>query len=159
MKKNKSGMTMISIVLYVTLFFTLSVFVIAMSTNMNTNALSEKGDIIINEDLQKIQYNLVKSCKESDKIDIIENKIVFSNNDEYYFNTEKKILYKNDTVISKNVQEFSIVNLTDLSGISSTQITNIDTKIQNLTVKFDIKKYNKEKSSTIFLSLGAGLYE
>ncbi len=155
----KSGMTMVSIVIYVTIFFTLSVFVISMSTNMNTKAMSEKGEIIVNEDIQKIQYNLMKSAKQSDRIDLIENKIVFSNNDEYYFDDTKKILYKNNGILSKNIQNFSMVMTDEIVGIDANQISNLDSNIKNVTFKIEAKKYDRVKSSVVFLALGVGLYE
>lgn len=155
----KSGMTMVSIVIYVTIFFTLSVFVISMSTNMNTKAMSEKGEMIVNEDIQKIQYNLMKSAKQSNRIDIIEDKIVFSNNDEYYFDDTKKILYKNSGILSKNIQSFAMVMTDEITGIDASQINNLDSNIKNVTFKLEAKKYDRVKSSVIFLALGVGLYE
>lgn len=155
----KSGMTMVSIVIYVTIFFTLSVFVISMSTNMNTKALSEKGEIIINEDIQKVQYNLMKSAKQSDRVDIIEDKIVFSNNDEYFFDNEEKILYKNSGILSKNIQSFSMGTVNEINGIDNNLLNNLDSNIKNITFKVEAKKYDRAKSSVIFLTLGVGLYE
>ena len=54
----KSGITLASIVIYVSLFFVFTVFAIAMSTNINYKAMEEKANIYIYEQFDKLQYNI-----------------------------------------------------------------------------------------------------
>ena len=87
---NKKGITMTSIVVYVMLFFIFTSVAITISTNINFEALSEKGNIINNKNIQKLQFNLLNSAKSSSNVYNISGKVVFSNNDEYYFDRSEE---------------------------------------------------------------------
>lgn len=99
----KSGLTMASMILYVVLFFIFISFAISISTNMNYKILTQKGDMYINEEYDKLQYNLFKSAKASTSISFIQGDIVFSNNDIYHYDSDKKIIYKNNAVLVDSV--------------------------------------------------------
>ena len=101
---NKKGITMTSVVIYVILFFIFTSVAITISANMNYEALSEKGDIINNKNIQKLQFNLLNSAKSSNSVFNIEGRVVFSNNDEYYFDNTKGEIVKNNTTLIKNVE-------------------------------------------------------
>ena len=90
---------MISMIIYVVLFFVFSAFAVSLSSNINYQTLSQKGLVYSNEQLQKLQYNMLFSAKNSISIDNISGKIVFSNNDEYTYDSTNKKIYKNGGVL------------------------------------------------------------
>ena len=75
--QKRSGITMLSMVIYVTLFFVFTALAISMGSNMNYSSLVQKGKLFINEEASKIQYNLVNSAKSSDDINNIYGNLVF----------------------------------------------------------------------------------
>lgn len=151
---NKSGITMISIIIYVVLFFTFTVFAIAMSTNFNYTVLSNKGEVFVNEQFEKLQYNLIKSAKASSDISDISGKIVFSNNDEYKYDINKKQILKNDGVLVSNVESFTILETTSLNNKPSNFDYNVDNLKSSILIEVKFKKYGIEKTSQIFVVSG-----
>ena len=148
----KSGITLVSIMIYVLLFFAFSTLAISLSSNMNMNSLSKKGEILVNEGYDKLSYNLINSAKNSNSVDIIADSVVFGNNDEYSFDFDKKVILKNDTVLIKNVEDFKIINSSDF--VSEEKIANFDSNIQNISFSVTLKKYNVDKNENIFVTLG-----
>lgn len=147
---NKRGITMTSIVIYVILFFIFTSIAITISTNMNYEALNQKGNIIINENIQKLQFNLLNSAKKSDSVYNIEGRIVFSNNDEYFFDSTKKEILKNNTTLVKDVLEFNIISTNEFGGnIDDDRVVNIEVKV---------KKYGNEKIEKMMFTVG-DIYE
>lgn len=142
---DKSGITMLSIVLYVFLFFTLMVFAISISTNMNYKVLTDKGDIYVNEQFSKLQYNLFKSAKNSNFVNVIGDKIVFSNNDEYLYDKTKRIIYKNGGILVNEVDDLSLKQVTEPSLIDSS-------KYISYSVMFS--KYKETLKKDLFISVG-----
>ena len=150
----KSGMSLVSIVLYVALFFVFSVFAIAMSSNMNYSALTQKGEIWINEEIAKLEFNIISSAKKSNDVDIISGKIVFSNEDEYRFDAETKIIYKNGGVLISDVEEFNILDIENIKNAPDKFNENIDDNIPNVLLKVKLKKYDVEKETEIVITVG-----
>lgn len=151
---NKKGLSMISMIIYVVLFFAFSAFAVGMSANMNYRTLSEKGEIINNEQLQKLQYNLLNSAKKSKNIDIISDKIVFSNNDEYTFNKNTKKVYKNGGIIVSDVESFEIIEVDKLQNVPVDFSSNLDSSLDNVCVEVKFSKYSKELTQQIFVTVG-----
>ena len=143
---NKRGITMTSIVIYVVLFFVFTSIAIAISSNMNYESLSEKGNIINNEGIQKLQFNMLNSAKKSDAIYNINGKIVFSNNDEYYYDNENKKILKNDTVLISNVENFNIMDSKEFVADVS--------QYKSIAIDITLKKYGNEKSEKMIFSVG-----
>lgn len=143
---NKKGITMTSIVVYVMLFFIFTSVAITISTNINFEALSEKGNIINNKNIQKLQFNLLNSAKSSSNVYNISGKIVFSNNDEYYFDSTKREILKNDTTIIKDVEKFNIIS-------SSEFVENVNEN-KSVSVEVMLKKYGNEKIEKMIFSVG-----
>lgn len=137
---------MTSIVVYVILFFVFTSIAVAVSSNMNYEALNQKGKIINNKNIQKLQFNLLNSAKLSDQVYNINGKIVFSNNDEYYYDLDKKEIIKNNSVIISNVEAFNLINSDEF----------IENSIQNKCISFEItlKKYGNEKKEKMIFSVG-----
>lgn len=151
---NKSGITMISIVIYVMLFFVFTSFAILLSTNINYKTLSDKGDIWVNEQFQKLQYNLLTSGKSSDNVDKITERIVFSNNDEYTYDSDKKQILKNGGVLVSNVEYFNVLEITNLINKPTNFDYNLDNKKSTILIEVKFKKYGQEKISQIFVVTG-----
>lgn len=143
---NKKGITMTSIVVYVMLFFIFTSVAITISTNMNFEALSEKGNIINNKNIQKLQFNLLNSAKSSSNVYNISGKIVFSNNDEYYFDSTKREILKNDITLVKDVEKFNIIS-------SSEFVENVNEN-KSVSVEVMLKKYGNEKIEKMIFSVG-----
>lgn len=155
----KSGLTMISIVIYVVLFFMFTVFAAAMSTNMNYNTITEKGKLWANKEISKLEYNLFKSAKESKEIAVIQNRITFSNNDEYEYDATNHKILKNGSPLVSDVESFSIIKVRDLTHASTYFINNVDEKVDNVCVEFTIKKYNQERRTQFVVSAGVNIVE
>lgn len=143
---NKRGITMTSIVIYVILFFVFTSIAIAVSSNMNYESLNEKGNIINNENIQKLQFNLLNSAKKSNFVYNINGKIVFSNNDEYYYDRDDKEIIKNDTVLIQNVEEFNIIDSKEI-------LENVPQDI-SVCIEITLKKYGNEKKEKMIFSVG-----
>lgn len=135
----KSGLTLTSIVIYVSLFFVFTVFAIAMSTNMNYKAMDEKANIYVYEQFEKLQYNVISSAKKSSFVDDIYSKIVFSNNDEYSFDKEKKVILKNGGVLVKNVENFNVITEDKLKNVSEKFASNKDDKVDSICLEITFK--------------------
>lgn len=137
----KSGITMTSIMVYVALFFIFTSAAIAISSNMNYRTLSQKGEMIVNEEIQKLQFNLFYSAKRSRFVEKINGRIVFSNNDSYVYDAEKQELRKNETILLKGVSQFEMVE---------------DTMNHNdrITIHVKIEKYHQVGEKTLFFTLG-----
>lgn len=154
---NKKGLSMISIVVYVVIFFAFSAFAVGMANNMNYRTLSEKGVIINSEQLQKLQYNLVSSAKDSNSIDIITDKIVFSNDDTYTYDANKKKIYKNDGIIASDVTSFNIINPEDLQEVPENFVENLDSNRDYLCIEVTFTKYDQNLTEKIFVTVGDDL--
>lgn len=152
--KNKSGITLTSIVIYVALFFVFTVFAIAMSTNMNYKSMEEKANIYVHEQFDKLQYNILSSSKASNSVDDIYNKIVFSNNDEYSYDDNKKVIYKNGGKLVNNVENFKIINVDELTNVHNSFASNLDNKVNSLCFEITFKKYGIEITKQLFITVG-----
>lgn len=154
---NKKGLSMVSMLVYVVLFFSFSAFAVGMSTNMNYQTLSEKGTIVNNEQLQKLQYNLLNSAKKSTTIENISGKIVFSNNDEYTFVESDKKIYKNGGIIATDVESFKIIDVSDLENTPENFTSNLDLNLDYVCVEVIFTKYSQTLTEKIFITVGDGI--
>ncbi|MDD2376539.1 MAG: hypothetical protein PHD15_00720 [Clostridia bacterium] len=153
----KKGFTFVSLVLYVMLFFTFTIFTTAISTNLNHQLLSEKGRVIVNESYMKFYTNLINSAKKSISVDIIGNKIVFSNGDIYEYNSANKEIYRNHGNFVYNIESFAVSNLEDILGVSN-NINDIDI-VKCFSINVAFKKYNEIINKDIVITVGDDLYE
>ena len=154
----RAGLTMTTMALYVALFFAFSTFAIAMSTNFNYKTLSEKGNMWINEQFDKLQYNFIKSAKNSTDVSQIGEKIVFSNNDEYTFDLDKKRVLKNGGVIAMDVEVFEIIDIATLTS-KADFVDNLDGELESIALRIKLSKYGCEKTSELFITTGDGYDE
>ena len=150
----RSGITLTSIVIYVSLFFVFTVFAVAMSTNMNYRALDEKANIYIHEQFSKFEYNIVSSAKTSNSVDNIVGRVVFSNNDEYSFDSNKKVILKNGGVLVKSVENFRVIDTNKLDNVGNIALSNIDDKVDYVCLEITLKKYGKQIVKQLFVTVG-----
>ncbi|MEG1705563.1 MAG: hypothetical protein RR290_03190 [Clostridia bacterium] len=141
----KKGVTLVSLVLYVFLFFTFTTLATAISTNQNHKVLSEKGRIIINNETITLYSNLLYSAKKSISYDIINEKIVFSNGDYYSF--ENNCIYKNSGKLVDNITSFVVKNIDNTNNLKCFQ------------VDISLKKYNEKINKNLIITVGDELYE
>lgn len=145
MKNSKVGITMMSIVLYVILFFAFISFAISISTNLNYKSLSEKGKVYINEQYDKLQYNFFQSAKSSSYVNNVQGDIVFSNNDIYHYDNANKKIYKNSSVLVDNVDSFEVVTTNSANMIS-----------KNIYIDYNVSfsKYKQNLLKELFVTVG-----
>lgn len=155
MRNNKKGITVTSITVYVILFFMFTTITTIISSRFNEDLFNDRGTAINITAINKLEYNLLKSADESDKSEInIEDKkttLKFSNLDEYIFDLDKHVIYKNGGKLVDFLGDFKINPNDDLIEISVTLNkytnkvsrkitinTNVDTYIENgLIARFD----------------------
>lgn len=141
---------MTSMVLYVALFFAFSAFAIAVSTNYNHKTLMEKGNMLINEEFDKLQMNLLASGRKSTDVSNIGGKIVFSNDDEYRLSDGK--IYKNDGVCINDVKELTFINKTD--DFKGYNVPEKDNNMSSVMFKIILEKYGTEKEFYLYITAG-----
>lgn len=143
---------MTSMVLYVAIFFAFSAFAVAVSTNYNYKTLGEKGNIWVNEQANKFQMNLLASGRESIDVSNIGGKIVFSNDDEYRYDSSKKKIYKNDGLCISDVEDFKII--TENDDFVNYNVPKKDNNMSAVKIEFKVKKYGVEKTFQMYITAG-----
>ncbi|MBQ8043316.1 MAG: hypothetical protein IJ272_04100 [Clostridia bacterium] len=119
-KSSKSGITLASLVIYIVLFTTFTVFVSGISSNMNERLFDSRGEAINYSSLNKLQYNLEDSALNSKDVVITSNGISYSNGDIYVYDETQKVIYKNDGILCLNVENFTTSIET---GINTKKVT------------------------------------
>ena len=135
-KSLKKGITLASLVIYIFLFGTFTVFVTLMSNNMSERLFFDRGEAINYSTLNKLQYNMENSAIQSNDVYVSLNQISYSNGDNYTYNSESDIVYKNGGILCQNVEDFE----TNLES---------DTNAKKITVTITFNKYLNEITKTI----------
>ncbi len=138
----KSGLTIMSIVLYVVIFFALTILATGVTMAMNSSSLTDKGEIFVEEKNIKLKLNLLSSIKDSENAENISNKLIFSNNDTYSYDSAKKTIYKNGGILIQNVKNMSF------------SIEQENKKLISIILNASIEKYNQTKDIEILLFKG-----
>ncbi len=133
--KNKHGITVSSLVLYVVLFFGITTFISILYTNMNETLFNNRGVALNYTALNKLEYNLITSSENSEDITIKDNIIEFSNGDKYYYSEEKDVIILNNGVLCTSVTAF-VPSLNEVNGTKKLQI--------NVTFNKYLATLNKE---------------
>lgn len=119
--KNKKGITMVSIMVYVLLFFAFTTIATVISSRINKNLFNDRGNAINITAINKLEYNLLKSADESYNVDmeISGNKrtLTFSNSDVYVFDKDKNVIYKNGGKLVKFVKDMTLRIQEDIINI------------------------------------------
>lgn len=150
----KNGLSLMSMILYVVLFFAFSTIAVSISINMNIKTLSEKGRVYCNEELQKLQYNILNSAKKSEYYDNMDESIVFSNNDEYIYNQDTKNILKNGGVLITDVTSFEIIDISSLNGVKPDLVYNVDKAKEYICIRVTFNKYSQNLTYDLFYTLG-----
>lgn len=157
----RKGISLLSVVIYVVLFFTFMSFATIIATNMNYTSLTYKGRVLNSENFEKLQYNLINSAKASTSIENINGNIVFSNGDSYIYDAEKKVVIKNGTNLVFNVTSFELVGLDELTNVPDTftqkendVYINIDESKSYICLNIALEKYGSTNNFQIFTVAG-----
>lgn len=118
-KNGKGGVTLASLVIYIILFTTFTVFVSSVSNNANERLFDARGEAINYTTLNKLQYNLETSAINSDDVIVTPTEISYSNGDTYIYDEVQKVVYKNDGILCLNVETF---NITLDAGINTKKV-------------------------------------
>lgn len=116
-QKNKSGITITSLVIYVILLFAVMTLVLIITSSFNERMFTDRGMAININSVNKLQYNIFNSAELSNKASVIDNKISFSNGDIYTYDAEKSFIYKNNSVLVENVSEFTATDTASSEGV------------------------------------------
>lgn len=125
MKLNKkSGITVTSIVVYVILFFVFTSTTITMSSRFNKELFNDRGNAINITAINKLETNLLNSANNSYSAQkaVNGNKVTltFSNSDEYVFDLDSNIIYKNNGKLVKFLTGYNITAEENLLNIQVT---------------------------------------
>lgn len=121
---------------------------------MNYKTLSEKADIYINNEIAKLEYNIVKSAKQSETVEDIYTKIVFSNNDEYTYNSALKKIYKNGGTLISDVESFNVIKPSAMAALPIIFEANLDKNVDYIILEVVLKKYGVEQKYQILVTTG-----
>lgn len=116
--KYKKGITLTALVIYVILLITTITTVTIISSNVNERMFNDKGIINNIKQINKLQFNITKSTEESNLVSVFdENKIGFSNGDEYFYNAESNTIFKNNRILITEVESLIIEEDNNSYGI------------------------------------------
>lgn len=136
--KYKSGITTVSIVVYVILLFAFTTLALNVSSNISNGMFDDKGFAINLSNFDKTLYYLNKSAIESSKVIVTDNTLSFSNGDVFEYDSQKQTLYYNDGILVNNVTDFNI--------------NNDDINVYNIQIQ--LTSYSNELSRNIKLYIG-----
>lgn len=137
---NKKGITLTSLVIYLALFTIFTVFTMNISTSMNENLLKDRGEAINYTNLNKLKTNIDISSLNSNDVTVEENKITYSNGDEYVYNGNNGTITKNGGIICSNVTSFSL-------SVTS------ENSVKKISINIGFNKYLNELNTEIICSV------
>ena len=152
----KRGVTLISIIIYLILFTTFTVFAMSVNSNMNRNVFMDKGSIEVENEYSKLYTNMFTSAKNSTSYYTSSKETVtvinFSNGDYYIFDTTNNCVYKNDGILCNNLITFE---LSEVHNISTTTLAeNVLIESHSLCVEVSFKKYDQILDRAIVVTVG-----
>lgn len=133
---SKKGITLSSLVIYIILFTSFTIFVTMTSNNMNEKLFDSRGEAINYSNLNKLQYNMEDSALKSKDVVVSSNQISYSNGDTYIYSDTEKVIYKNGGILCLNVESFA-------AGVE----TGINAK--KVTIDISFNKYLNTMTKTI----------
>lgn len=128
--RQKVGITMTSLVIYVVIFSIITVIMSMVYTNMNETLFQNRGRAINYTTFNKLQYNITESALKSNNVTVTNNKITYSNGDEYVYDSNKKMILLNDGILCTAVNNFT-ASLTEKNGIKQVNISVLFNKYLN----------------------------
>ncbi|MEG0073281.1 MAG: hypothetical protein RR922_05345 [Clostridia bacterium] len=100
----KKGVTLSALLVYVVLFYLFTMTATMISSNINNKIFKDRAKVYNYKNSEKTMAYLIESTRNSSSVDVISNKLVFANNDEYKI--VNNTVYKNDKVILRDVEKF-----------------------------------------------------
>lgn len=134
----KTGITMMSLVVYVVLLAAFTGVALTVSNNLSNSVFADKGIAYDMTNYEKIMYYLNNSAMESSSVDVTSTALTFSNGDKFEYNSAKNELKMNGGVLCRNVYAFGIEN-------TQNNLLNID---------ITLKKYTHSMDRSITLYIG-----
>ena len=133
---SKKGVTLASLVMYLLLFTTFTIFAMNISTNMNERLFNDRGASINYTSLNKLQYNIEDSSLNSNDVVVTATSITYSNGDSYTYDIENDMILKNGGILCQNVSDctFALEN---------------GTNVKKLTINVKFNKYLNEMTKNI----------
>lgn len=123
-KNNKKGVTLISLVVYISLFTVFIAFATSVSNGINERLFDARGQAINHTNLNKLEYNILSSEKESNSVELSGKTITYSNGDVYNFDESKGAILKNGGVLCSNVESFeATIEKNDIANKISMNVT------------------------------------
>lgn len=110
-KTNKKGVTLVSLVVYISLFTVFIAFATNISSGLNERLFDARGQAINYTNLNKLESNILSSESASSTVGLSGKTITYSNGDVYTFDSTKNVILKNGGILCSNVSEFN-ANLT-----------------------------------------------
>lgn len=106
-KSRKKGITLSSLIIYIVLFTSFTIFASSVTSNMNERLFDSRGEAINYSNLNKLQYNIDDSRANSNDVTVAENEITYSNGDSYVYDSTNKVILKNNGILCQNVESFT----------------------------------------------------
>ena len=132
-KAKKRGITLSSLVIYIILFTSFTIFVSSISSNMNERLLVSRGEAINYSSFNKLQYNINDSAMKSSDVTITSSSITYSNGDSYTYDSTNKAILKNNGILCQNVNNFSVTLGTATNAKKVTIIVGFNKYLNTLT--------------------------
>lgn len=142
--KNNKGVTLSSLVIYITLIFVVLAILMRITTYFSGN-IKDMADVDFETEFNKLNLYLLDESKEvgNEIVEIVEGiTVYFSNGNRYSYNSEENVIYLNDSIkICENVEYCLFEQKTALNGKSIIAVTiEIDdtTKTEEYVMKSQI---------------------
>lgn len=139
--RKKTGITIVSLIVYVVLLASITGIAAMVSTSFNGNVLEEKGETAGLANILQVIYEVNESAKNSYNLTITtegnNTTFIFSNGDKFEFNDTLKVLYKNGGVICDNITYFLLFN--NITGTSSHYSLYLKTNKYNSVIEREIR--------------------
>lgn len=141
--KSESGITLISLTMYIVVFSTIVLIMSAVSTFFykNVSTVNSKGEE--RYEIDKFNMYFLEDIKNNSKVEINDesNKITFyQTNNIYLFNANNNTIYRNNVKLCSNVEEFKVSRAENTENskniISVNMIINNQQYSQEYTLKY-----------------------
>lgn len=153
--RNKKGITLVSLVIYIAVVMVVAAVVIRITTYFK-NSMTDVANVDFETEFQKINLYLLDESKTiGNGIDeiISDTKIVFTNGNKYEYNSSEKIIYLNETIklcekvdsciFSEKTAENgkNVITLTIKIGENSKTVDYVMQNVELQNVEVDIDDY------------------
>lgn len=134
--KSEKGITLTSLVIYIVVATLIISTMAVLSTFFFNNINLVKDQDKYAPEFNKFVMFFVEDVKSNKKATVTNNQVIFADGDTYTYNSNEQKIYRNDTVIAKNVELASFTLAQETSDKNNTT-KNI------ITVRFVIKDFDE----------------